>query len=128
MTRRTRWSPTPRRRPSSPPLNRLTSRSSAWAERPVGHRRPRLAPRAEGLRGVSNRRYARPVCTSNQSAAIVSLVRNGQRPWREYAAGLEDGRSPLELLEQEHGLLAEEVLASARQDMAQWQQRGIQLL
>ena len=62
---------------------------------------------------------------SNSSAAVVALLRNAHRSWRECCAALESGEDPAALLEREHGLLAAQLLDAARREISHWQVRHI---
>jgi DNA processing protein len=60
-------------------------------------------------------------------AALVALVRTGARPAPIYSELVEEGVSAEEILAQEQGLLAAQLLEAARSELAGWQARGIRL-
>lgn len=59
---------------------------------------------------------------------MVALLRHGPRSPSAYAAELSAGATALALLEREHGLLAGELIAAARAEMAHWERSGYALL
>ncbi len=63
-----------------------------------------------------------------ERAALVALLRDGRRSWREIADGVEDGGSALALLEEEAGLFAGDRLAAAQAEIQRWQAEGMLLL
>jgi DNA processing protein len=62
------------------------------------------------------------------SAALVALLRTGQRPWKVYAGMVEDARDAFRVLEQERGLLAQEQADRAAEDVVQWEADGMRLV
>lgn len=62
-----------------------------------------------------------------ETAAIIALIRNGTRSWGQWSALLRS-ESPRALLDQEHGLLAEALLADAHAEMLRWEERHIRVL
>src|ERR1700733_6469621 len=69
------------------------------------HKRAHRAGAAGRLSGpgrvVSRERYARAMSAADERAATVALLRNGRRPWVEYAELLEEYGSALAILEQD---------------------------
>lgn len=63
-----------------------------------------------------------------ETAAVVALLRGGNRPPSHYADVLETVGSARAVLEQEAGLLAQEQLELALADVATWTSRGVRLL
>jgi DNA processing protein len=59
------------------------------------------------------------------TAALVALLRGGRRPWREYAAHLEEPGGIQALLGEELGLLADEQVQLAVCDLERWTEQGI---
>lgn len=66
--------------------------------------------------------------SSSEAAALVALLRAGSRPWNIYADLVEEAGSARAVLEQEQGLLADELLEAAVAECSAWDVRGIQLL
>lgn len=67
-----------------------------------------------------------------ETAALVALLREGGRPWTQYVLAARKGGaasvSAVAILEQELGLLSYEALASAQEELEQWQACGYQVL
>jgi DNA processing protein len=63
-----------------------------------------------------------------ETAAVIALLRNGRRSWNWYAPSLSHAGSAQALLDAEHGLLSEALLAEATAELSRWEQRGIQVL
>lgn len=68
------------------------------------------------------------LAVSSETAAIVALLRAGARRSVVYADLLEERGSALEILEEEHGLLASQLLDEAAADVARWSAQGIRTL
>jgi DNA processing protein len=66
--------------------------------------------------------------TPNASAAVVALLRHARRPWNESCSSIRCAEDAYSLLEQEHGLLAPDLLEAGRQEVSRWQERQIRLL
>ncbi len=65
----------------------------------------------------------------SERAALVTLLRTGGRPWREYAELIEQAGSAQAVLEHEPAsLLASEERERAEVDLAAWERREIQVL
>lgn len=69
---------------------------------------------------------ARPAAPD--AAALIALVRAGQRPPSHYADLVEESGSAAALLEQELGLFASELTSEAAADLARWEKQGLRLL
>jgi DNA processing protein len=63
-----------------------------------------------------------------ETAAVVAILRNGRRSRNWYANALSQSESALALLDEEHGLLSESLLAEAAAELARWEGRRIQVL
>lgn len=63
-----------------------------------------------------------------ESAALVLLLRGGERPWQQYSDAVEEAGSALAILEQERGLLAHEQLAETQREIERWQRARMRLL
>jgi DNA processing protein len=66
--------------------------------------------------------------SKRETAGVVALLRNGRRSWKWYANALSRSDSAIALLDQEHGLLSEPLLAEATAEVTQWESRRIQVL
>jgi DNA processing protein len=66
--------------------------------------------------------------SSNDAAALIALVRVGRRPPSHYADLLEEGHSASDLLEDEHGLFAQELASDASSELGRWLGQGLGLL
>ncbi len=62
--------------------------------------------------------------SSVETASVVALLRTGRRGWTEYAALIEEARSARPVLEEEQGLLADELIESATAALARWRRSG----
>lgn len=60
-----------------------------------------------------------------ETAALVALLRAGRRPGGSYRELVEAAGSAVAILEQEQGLLANELLEPAARDVATWSEQGI---
>src|SRR5437764_3979988 len=118
----TRSSPRPpRRSPSSQPA----SRPSTPAEQADGRsRRDGRDPRLGGHRAES---HARAVGARREPAALIALLRRNRRSSNLYVVELEDAGSATALLERDHGLLADELVRAALEDLERWEDQGIQV-
>lgn len=65
---------------------------------------------------------------AREVAALIALLRAGSRRRVVYADVLEATRSPELLLEQEQGLLAPALIASAADEVARWQEQGFRVV
>lgn len=65
---------------------------------------------------------------TQDTAAVIALLRSGHRSWHWYAAALQRGDSPRALLDEEHGLLAETRLGEALIELDAWERRNIRVL
>jgi DNA processing protein len=63
-----------------------------------------------------------------ETTALVVLLRNGHRPPSHYADLVEEAGSGQAVLEQEHGLLTEDLSAAAASAIAGWTSHGIRVL
>lgn len=70
----------------------------------------------------------RPLGGPSETAALVALLRIGARPPVVYADLLDKTESARVILEDEQGLLANQLLDDAAADVARWQQQGIRLI
>lgn len=77
---------------------------------------------------MAGRGYARHVTTTSELAAVVALVRTGARPGHIYADMIEEAGEARSVLQAEQGLLADQLAASAADDIAAWRQDGFGLL
>jgi DNA processing protein len=68
------------------------------------------------------------VTAGSETAALVALVRGSERPPDAYTKLIEAAGSAVAILEQEHGLLAADLEASARTELKRWQDQGIRVL
>ena len=66
--------------------------------------------------------------SAQERAALVALLKTGAKPWRTYAALVEERGSALTVLEEELGLLASDGLAEAIADIEGWERRGMRML
>lgn len=62
------------------------------------------------------------------TAEVVALIRHAHPERHAYAELVEDARSALPLLEEEHGLLAAELIDAAANELVGWQRSGIRVL
>jgi DNA processing protein len=62
------------------------------------------------------------------TAALVALLRSGKRAWNTYAALLEEAGSATPVLQEEQGLLLDDLLADAAADLAKWKALGIRVM
>lgn len=69
----------------------------------------------------------RLLAVSDQTAAVVALLRRARRPLVAYADLLEEAGSASALLEEEQGLLAAQLVAEAAVEVATWNEQGIQV-
>ena len=63
-----------------------------------------------------------------ESAALVLLLREGERPWQQYAEVIEEAGGAIPILEQEQGLLARQQLEPVKAEIERWQQSGMRVL
>lgn len=63
-----------------------------------------------------------------ESAALVLLLRDGDRPWQQYAQAIEEAGGALPILEQERGLLAHEQLGPVTVEIEHWRDKGMRML
>jgi DNA processing protein len=63
-----------------------------------------------------------------ESAALVLLLRDGERPWQQYAEAIEEAGGAIPLLEQEQGLLAHEQLGPVTAEIERWLESGMRVL
>jgi DNA processing protein len=63
-----------------------------------------------------------------ESAALVLLLREGERPWRQYAEAIEEAGGAMAILEQEQGLLAQQQLGPVTAEIERWRESGMRLL
>jgi DNA processing protein len=63
-----------------------------------------------------------------ETAAVVALLREGRRSWRDYAAALEEAGSAMPILEEDLGLLADERLSDAATAISGWVDAGIRIV
>jgi DNA processing protein len=68
------------------------------------------------------------VDSATQAAALVALLRRGQRPWNVYADLVEDARDALPILQEEQGLLAGQLVEAAAAEIDRWSEQGMRLL
>ncbi len=61
-----------------------------------------------------------------ETAALAALLRAARRPWHEYSEAIEQRASALAVLEEEHGLLAAELMARERDEVKTWHADGVQ--
>jgi DNA processing protein len=88
-----------------------------------------LAERRTARIRASVRRASVALVTAlDDRAALVSLLRNGTRPWTEYAELIEQRGGALAVLEEDQGLFAREGLGDASAQIARWERRGIRIL
>ena len=124
MTITTRWSPIPVRPPRTLWLSRLKSRSSGWAEQLTTPCEPGSGGPAAPRGLVITASYARPVTGLTDTAAMVALARHGRlAPGRLDRPGL-----ARQLLEEQHGLLAQQLVDQGVQDLEEWRRQGIRVL
>jgi DNA processing protein len=64
----------------------------------------------------------------SETAALVALLRTGQRPPHAYSELVEDAGSALAILEAEQGLLAGQLHEAAATEVAHWTEQGMRLL
>jgi DNA processing protein len=72
--------------------------------------------------------HVRRLIVDTENAALVALVRGSSRPPAAYTKMIEAAGSAVPILEQEHGLLAADLVEAARTDLARWQSHGIRAL
>jgi DNA processing protein len=63
-----------------------------------------------------------------ESAALVLLLRDGERPWQQYAEAIEEAGGAIPILEQEQGLLAHEQLRPVTVEIERWLESGMRML
>jgi DNA processing protein len=63
-----------------------------------------------------------------ESAALVLLLREGERPWQQYAEAIEEAGGAIPILEQEQGLLAQQQLGPVTAEIERWQESGMRML
>jgi DNA processing protein len=68
------------------------------------------------------------VNSATQAAALVALLRTGQRGWNVYASLVEDAGEALPILEEEQGLLAGQLIDAAAAEIGGWNEQGMRLL
>ncbi len=78
--------------------------------------------------GGGEPQYARRVIVDTETAALVALLRGSSRPSAAYTKTIEAAGSAVPILEQEHGLLAADLVDAARADLARWESHGIRAL
>jgi DNA processing protein len=61
-------------------------------------------------------------------AALIALLRAGSRPPAHYADLMAQGRTAIDLLEEEQGLLARQLASDAGTDLVRWREQGLNLL
>lgn len=66
--------------------------------------------------------------SSSETAAVIALLRNGRRSWNWYSGALSRAGSAQALLDEEHGLLSETLLAEATAELRGWERRRIRVL
>lgn len=62
------------------------------------------------------------------TAALVALLRTTRGPWHAWSGQLEEDRSALPILQQEHGLLARELADREISTVLGWQRAGLKVL
>jgi DNA processing protein len=62
------------------------------------------------------------------TTALIALLRVGTRPWSAYASLLEGTRNAAAVLQEEQGLLVDDLLVQAAADVEQWGRAGIRVL
>jgi DNA processing protein len=77
---------------------------------------------------MSSQREAHGPALSPDTAALVALLQAGKRPGAAYAELVEVSGSAQAILEQEHGLLASDLLDTAADAVTSWVAQGIRLL
>ena len=84
--------------------------------------------------GVDRSGYARSMLRAEDGAppadavALIALLRTARRPPSHYADLMEQGHAAGDLLQDEQGLLAQELAALAATDLARWSEQGLRLL
>ncbi|MDQ6607834.1 MAG: DNA-protecting protein DprA, partial [Actinomycetota bacterium] len=63
-----------------------------------------------------------------ESAALVLLLRAGERPWQQYAEAIEEAGGAISILEQEQGLLAGPQLGPVTAEIERWEETGMRML
>lgn len=63
-----------------------------------------------------------------ETTAVVAILRNGRRSRNWYVNALSSAESALALLEEEHGLLSDSLLADATAELVLWEGRRIQVV
>lgn len=63
-----------------------------------------------------------------ETAALIAVLRTGRQPWSGYASALEEAGSARQLLEEEHGLLADLALQRASEEVARLKARNIRVI
>jgi DNA processing protein len=125
MTIVKRWLRTPALRPATRCPSRPKSRPSGWAEQPATNSPPGLSTLAAASCLVNTRHYARPVSELSEAAALVALARHGRGSRRLHSAQLHETGRARELLERQHGLLAQRLIEQAAFELEEWRQQGI---
>jgi DNA processing protein len=62
-----------------------------------------------------------------ETAWMVALLRHGRRGWNAYAGLVEAARSARPILEEEHGLLTQDLVEAGSRELAQWREAGIRI-
>lgn len=65
---------------------------------------------------------------ARERAALVLLLKTTHAPWRAYAEAIEQHGSATIVLEEERGMLADDGIEEARDEIARWERRGIRML
>jgi DNA processing protein len=84
--------------------------------------------RTAPIRASVRRASVALVTALDDRAALVSLLRNGTRPWTEYAELIEERGSALAVLDEDQGLFARDGLGDASAQIALWERCGIRIL
>jgi DNA processing protein len=66
--------------------------------------------------------------TTQERAALVTLLKTATKPWHAYAEAIEERASALAVLEEERGLFVSDELDEAAAEIAGWERNGIRLL
>jgi DNA processing protein len=65
------------------------------------------------------------VTSLDELAAMVALLKGTDRPWHQFSGAIEEHRSALPLLEEQHGLLAQELVQRELPQVETWQREGL---
>ena len=78
--------------------------------------------------GTSAEHWPADTSDRSETAALLALLRESERPAAVITKLIEASGSAVAILEQEHGLLAADLVGSGRRDLARWEDDGIRAI